>query len=84
MRESLALGELAALTRDPIYRGESVPRGDGRLVVLIPGLFGSDLYLWPLRRWLARVGYRPSASGLWVNAGCGERLTAQIEKSIDF
>jgi triacylglycerol lipase len=83
VRESLALGELAALMRDPIYRGDSVPRGDGRLVVLIPGLFASDFYLWPLRRWLARIGYRPSTSGLWVNAGCADRLTAQIEKWIE-
>lgn len=83
MRETLALGELAALMRDPIYRGDSVPRGDGRLVVIIPGLFGGDFYLWPLRRWLSRVGYRPSTSGLWVNAGCSDRLTAQIEKWIE-
>lgn len=83
MRESFALGELAALMRDPIYRGDSVPRGDGRMVVLIPGLFGADFYLWPLRRWLSRVGYRPSTSGLWVNAGCADRLTTQIEKWIE-
>ena len=83
VRESLALGELAALMRDPIYRGDSVQRGDGRLVVLIPGLFGGDFYLWPLRRWLSRVGYQPSTSGLWVNAGCADRLTSQIEKWIE-
>jgi triacylglycerol lipase len=81
--ESLALGELASLIRDPVFRGEGVPRGDGRLVVIIPGLFGSDFYLWPLRRWISRIGYRPSTSGLWVNAGCGDRLTAEIEKWID-
>jgi len=82
-RESLAIGELAALMRDPIYRGVNVARGDGRLVVVIPGLFGNDLYLWPLRRWLSRIGYHPSASGLWINAGCADRLTSEIEKWID-
>jgi triacylglycerol lipase len=81
--ESLALGELASLLRDPVYRGDGVPRGDGRLVVIIPGLFGSDLYLWPLRRWIARIGYRPSTSGLWLNAGCADRLTSEIEKWIE-
>ena len=81
--ESFALGELLSLTRDPIYRGDNVPRGDGRLVVIIPGLFGSDFYLWPLRRWIERIGYRASTSGLWVNAGCGDRLTAEIEKWIE-
>jgi pimeloyl-ACP methyl ester carboxylesterase len=82
-RESFALGELLSLRNDPIYRGDNVPRGDGRLVAIIPGLFGSDFYLWPLRRWIARIGYRPSTSGLWVNAGCGDRLTSQIEKWIE-
>lgn len=82
-REALAFGEIASLLRDPIYRGEGVRRGDGRLVVIIPGLFGSDLYLWPLRRWISRIGFRPSTSGLWVNAGCPDRLTSEIEKWID-
>jgi triacylglycerol lipase len=83
IHESFALGEFATLMRDPVYRGENVPRGDGRLIVIIPGLFGSDLYLWPLRRWISRIGYRPSTSGLWVNAGCADRLTSQIEKWIE-
>src|ERR1700676_4404155 len=82
-REALAVGEIASLLRDPIYRGEGVPRGDGRLVVIIPGLFGSDFYLWPLRRWIYRIGFRPSTSGLWINAGCPDRLTSEIEKWID-
>ena len=82
-QESLALGEFASLLRDPVYRGDGVPRGDGRLVVIIPGLFGSDFYLWPLRRWIARIGYRPRTSGLWVNAGCADRLTNEIDKWIE-
>jgi pimeloyl-ACP methyl ester carboxylesterase len=83
VRETFAFAEFASLMRDPIYRGEDVPRGDGRLVVIIPGLFGTDFYLWPLRRWIARIGYRPSTSGLWVNAGCADRLTSDVEKWID-
>ncbi len=82
-REAFAFGEIAALLSDPIYRGEGVPRGDGRLVVIIPGLFGSDFYLWPLRRWISRIGFRASTSGLWLNAGCPDRLTSEIEQWID-
>jgi len=82
-REALAFGEIASLLADPIYRGEGIARGDGRLVVIIPGLFGSDFYLWPLRRWISRIGFRASTSGLWVNAGCPDRLTTEIEKWID-
>jgi triacylglycerol lipase len=82
-REALAFGEIASLLRDPIYRGEGVASGDGRLVVIIPGLFGSDFYLWPLRRWITRIGFHASTSGLWVNAGCPDRLTSEIEKWIE-
>ncbi len=81
--EAFAFREIAALRRDPIYRAEGVPRGDGRLVVIIPGLFGSDFYLRPLRRWISRIGFRASTSGLWVNAGCPDRLTSEIETWID-
>src|ERR1039458_8713105 len=81
--EAFAFREIASLLTDPIYRAEGVPRGDGRLVVIIPGLFGSDFYLWPLRRWISRIGFRASTSGLWVNAGCPDRLTSEIEKWID-
>jgi triacylglycerol lipase len=81
--EAFAFTEIAALRIDPIYRGEGVPRGDGRLVVIIPGLFGSDFYLWPLRRWISRIGFRASTSGLWLNVGCPDRLTSDIEKWIE-
>ncbi|MGB3552175.1 MAG: alpha/beta fold hydrolase [Candidatus Binatus sp.] len=81
--EAFAFTEIASLRIDPIYRGEGVPRGDGRLVVIIPGLFGSDFYLWPLRRWISRIGFRASTSGLWVNVGCPDRLTSDIEQWIE-
>jgi triacylglycerol lipase len=78
-RESAALGELAALQLDPCYAGVGLPRGDGRMVLVLPGLFGNDFYLQPLHRWLRRLGYRPAASTLPVNAGCPERLTNQVD-----
>ncbi len=81
--EAFAFREIATQRRDPIYRGEGVPRGDGRLVVIIPGLFGSDFYLWPLRGWISRIGFRASTSGLWVNAGCPDRLTKDIQKWVE-
>lgn len=46
---------------------------------MLPGLFGNDLYLGPLRLWLARIGYRPVRSGLPINAGCPERLSREVE-----
>jgi triacylglycerol lipase len=78
-RETLAVGELVHLMGDPVYRGIGVPRGEGRLVLVLPGLFANDIYLQPLRRWLRRVGYRPVRSTLAINVGCPERLCVQIE-----
>lgn len=74
-----AAGEFAQLVADPIYYGVGVPRGDGRLVLVLPGLFGNDLYLEPLHIWLRRIGYRPVRSALAINAGCPERLSRQVE-----
>lgn len=74
-----AAAELSRLLSDPVYYGVGVPSGDGRPVLVLPGLFGNDLYLRPLRGWLARIGYRPHRSGLLVNAGCPERLSRDVE-----
>jgi len=78
IREFSAPADLASLLADPVFRGRDVPRGDGRLVVVMPGLFGNDLYLEPLRYWLRLVGYSPVSSSLWINAGCLRRLQEQV------
>lgn len=80
--ESRAATELAALHASPVFWGRGVPRGDGKPVVVIPGLFGNDWYLRPMRDWLRRIGYRPVRSSLAVNAGCSDRLLATIEEGL--
>jgi triacylglycerol lipase len=80
--ELLAAAEAARLLADPVYLGVGVPRGDGRLVLVLPGLFGNDVYLHPLRTWLRRIGYRPARSTLAVNAGCPERLRQQVGRDL--
>jgi pimeloyl-ACP methyl ester carboxylesterase len=81
-QEAAAIGELAALHRDPVFYGRGVERGDRRAVLVVPGLFGNDLYLQPLRVWLMRIGYTPVRSSLAVNAGCGLRLMDTVERSL--
>jgi triacylglycerol lipase len=80
--EARALSELYALQRDPVFRGVGIQRGDGQLVLVIPGLFGSDAYLEPLRSWLRRIGYRPVRSTMLINAGCPDRLRTQVESAL--
>jgi triacylglycerol lipase len=79
--EARAVGEFLALQMDPVYHGHGLPRGDGRLVLVLPGLFGNDFYLHPLREWLRRIGYQPALSTLAINAGCPDRLTRRVEES---
>jgi triacylglycerol lipase len=77
-----AAGELARLLASPVYYGLGLPRGDGRLILVLPGLFGNDFYLEPVHRWLRRLGYRTARSTLAVNAGCPERLSRQVEPEL--
>jgi pimeloyl-ACP methyl ester carboxylesterase len=81
--EATAMAEYAALLVDPVYYGVGVPRGDGRAVAVLPGLFGNDFYLRPLRTWLGRIGYRPVRSALAVNAGCPERLSRTVAAEVE-
>jgi triacylglycerol lipase len=66
--------EFGLLLIEPVFWGVGVRRGDGRPVLVLPGLYAGDRYLGPLRDWLRRVGYSPVASGLDRNPGWSERL----------
>jgi triacylglycerol lipase len=70
--------ELGLLLGDPVFWGWGVPRGDRRPVLVLPGLFGGDRYLGPLRDWLRRMGYTPVASGLDRNPGWSEPLVNEL------
>ena len=45
----------------------SLPRGDGRPVMTLPGFGADDTSTWPLRQFLASLGYRPMPWGLGIN-----------------
>ncbi len=82
VREMLTMMDFGALLANPAFYGIGIPRGDGKPVVVIPGLLGNDLYLQPLRQWLGCVGYSPVRSTLVFNAGCMQRLREQIHGEI--
>ena len=77
-----AVIEFGRLVSDPVYYGRGLPRGDGRRVLLLPGLLATDLSLQPMGVWLSRIGYRPVLSGWIVNAGCPERLSRRAESEV--
>jgi pimeloyl-ACP methyl ester carboxylesterase len=60
-----------------------VTRGDGAPVIVVPGLFASDACTIELRGWLRRIGYRPFASGIGLNAACPRLLVDRLASTID-
>ncbi len=64
------------------FRGEYVPErtGDGHAVLVIPGLFGVDMLMLPMRRFLTRLGYTPYKWGLGINMANPEDLEALVQK----
>jgi triacylglycerol lipase len=83
VREFLTVVDFLALLNDPIFYGVRAPRGDGKLVAVIPGMFGSDSYLQPLNSWLRFLGYTPLESTLSMNAGCMQKARATVQTQID-
>lgn len=83
MRELGLWLDLGALFSDPVFYGMRVPRGDGKLVVIIPGFLGSDFYLMPMLNWLRRLGYNPVRSTLSLSAGCLQRSCDQVKAQIE-
>lgn len=82
-REGRATLERAALLRDPVLRGEGVPRGDGAPVLLVPGLFAGDVSMGLMARWLRDLGYRPCRAGVRVNVDCTTRTLARLEAQLE-
>jgi triacylglycerol lipase len=74
--------ELAQLRRDPVLRGEGVPRGDGAPVLLIPGFLAGDPSLRTMALWLRRIGYRPCRARMRINVDCTTRAVDRLEEEL--
>lgn len=70
--------ELATLHASSVYRGHGVAQGAGDPVVLVPGFLLRGRYLWPMQRWLLRLGYRAQIAGIGVNADCIDVMTDRL------
>ncbi len=80
--DPLAIRELSALLRDPVFRGRGVPPGDGRPILLIPGFLAGDWTLRVMDGWLKRVGYRSFLSGILLNVQHSERLISGLRRKV--
>jgi triacylglycerol lipase len=81
--DPLALRELSALLRDPVFRGRGIPHGDGRPVLLVPGFLSGDWSMTVLHAWLQRVGYSPHLSGIYFNVRSSEHMLAGLRRRIN-
>ena len=83
LRETRWQLELSRLLVDPVFRGNGVPRGDGRPIILMPGFGGGDQTLVVLANWLRRIGYRPHTCGFVANLGCSDRAAERVERRLE-
>jgi pimeloyl-ACP methyl ester carboxylesterase len=82
-REAFAGVDWLALRFSDVYRCQGVPPGDGSPVVVVPGLFASDMTLIEMHSWLRRLGYRPYASEIGVNARCPNLSVDLLVRTVD-
>jgi len=75
--------EAARLVVDPVFRGEDVPPGDGRSVLLLPGFLAGDWSLRVMADWLRRLGYVPRACGFWLNVGCSDAALGIVRRATE-
>lgn len=81
-REGFVGLEAARLRRDPVIRGEGVPRGDGAPVLLIPGFLAGDPSLRTMALWLRRIGYQPCRARMRINVDCTTRAVERLEEEL--
>ena len=82
LREPLGIIEPARLLLRQ-RRLRKMPRGDGQLVMLVPGFGTTDRWLWPLSRYLKFLGYNVEGWGLGRNTGHVQKLVPRILDRID-
>ena len=82
-RESRVGLEAAALLRSPVWRGEGVPPGGGRPVLLVPGFLAGDGSLGTMAKWLRANGYWTRRAGIRANVGCSQESCLRLEERVE-
>jgi triacylglycerol lipase len=82
-RESRVALEAARLFRSPVWRGDGVPAGNGRPVLLVPGFMAGDGSLGTMTRWLRANGYWTSRAGIRANVGCSQTACERLEQKAE-
>ena len=72
--------EAGSLLTSDLLRDPSLPRGDGRTVLLVPGFGFGDPTLVPMHAVLRRFGYRTLRSGIVSNIDCSDRTVESLAR----
>lgn len=75
--------EVAALLRDPVFRGQGVRDAAGQPVLLIPGFLAGDDSLGLMTKWLRRTGHHTSKAGIRANVGCSATTAERLEERLE-
>jgi triacylglycerol lipase len=75
--------EWAILRRSAVFRGDGVPAGDGRGVLLIPGFLAGDGSLATMTQWLRAAGWRTKRAGFRANVACSEAACGRLEERLE-
>ena len=75
--------EWAGLRRSDVFRGDGVPPGDGRGVLLIPGFLAGDGSLGTMTQWLRTAGWHTKRAGIRANVACSETACARLEERLE-
>lgn len=70
---------VACHARPPCFPTEALPRGDGRIVLVLPGFLTGDWATARHRAFLASRGFQTVESGLTFNAGPTKRIVSDLE-----
>lgn len=81
-REVIWPTEWVRLRLDPVFYGFNIPHGNGEPVLLIPGFMAGDGLMFEMHRWLKRIGYTSSLSGIVWNTDCPDATAAQLLKKL--
>ena len=71
------------LEANPIWRGEGVPEGHGRRLVLVPGFLAGPRSLSRLEPWLRRCGWDTHRAPVGRNNGPGELVVDELEAWVE-
>jgi pimeloyl-ACP methyl ester carboxylesterase len=82
-RESRVGLEVAALVRDPVFRGDGVKDGRGQPVLLIPGFLAGDDSLALMTRWLRGTNHYAKRAGIFMNVDCSQAAVERLEEKVE-